>query len=150
MSLAGAQHKMVVVLRDGELFEPLPGTPSTHILKPNRPAAEYPASVIDETLTMRLAHRLGLAVPSVALRYVPEPVYIVERFDRELPALRQSATTSSMPASSSTRPAASNTPPQPWIPLPQSSPNAAPGPPPACGSSAGCCSTHWSATATTT
>lgn len=82
MSLAGAQHKMVVVLRDGELFEPPPGTPSTHILKPNHPAAEYPASVINEFFTMRLAHRLGLAVPSVALRYVPEPVYIVERFDR--------------------------------------------------------------------
>ena len=83
MSLAGAQHKMVVVVRDGELFEPLPGTPSTHILKPNHPAAEYPASVINEFFTMRLAHRMGLAVPSVALRYVPEPVYIVERFDRD-------------------------------------------------------------------
>lgn len=83
MSLAGAQHKMVVVVRDGELFEPLPGTPSTHILKPNHPAADYPASVINEFFTMRLAHRVGLEVPKVALRYVPEPVYIVERFDRD-------------------------------------------------------------------
>ncbi len=82
MSLAGAQHKMVVVVRDGELFEPLPGTPSTHILKPNHPSPEYPASVINEFFTMRLADRLGVAVPKVELRYVPEPVYVVERFDR--------------------------------------------------------------------
>lgn len=83
MSLAGAQHKMVVVVRDGELFEPLPGMPSTHILKPNHPTADYPASVMNEFFTMRLAHRLGLAVPQVTLRYVPEPVYIIERFDRD-------------------------------------------------------------------
>lgn len=33
MSLAGAQHKLAVVLQDVALFEPAGATPSTHILK---------------------------------------------------------------------------------------------------------------------
>lgn len=55
MSLAGAQHKMLVVYQNGQLFEPLPGTPSTHILKPNHPGEDYPASVMNEFFTMRLS-----------------------------------------------------------------------------------------------
>lgn len=82
MSLAGAQHKLLVVLRDGQLYEPLPGTPSTHILKPNHVGEDYPASVINEYFTMRLAAAVGLRVPQVRRMYVPEPVYLVERFDR--------------------------------------------------------------------
>jgi serine/threonine-protein kinase HipA len=31
---------------------------------------------------MRLAERVGIQVPVVDYRYVPEPVYIIERFDR--------------------------------------------------------------------
>lgn len=85
MSLAGAQHKMVVVLQDGELFEPLPGTPSTHILKPNHASDSYPASVMNEFFTMRLAKAVGLDVPAVYRRYVPQPIYVVERFDRVSP-----------------------------------------------------------------
>ncbi|MEG2468998.1 MAG: HipA domain-containing protein [Comamonas sp.] len=82
MSLAGAQHKMVVVYRDGELFEPLPGTPSTHILKPDSQSADYPHSVINEYFSMRLAAAAGLNVPAVHHLFTPEPAYIVERFDR--------------------------------------------------------------------
>jgi len=82
MSLAGAQHKLAVVLRDGELFEPAGATPSTHILKPNHPDADYPHSVINEWFVMRLAKRLDLTVPEVHRRYVPAPVYIIDRFDR--------------------------------------------------------------------
>lgn len=84
MSLAGAQHKMVVIFdpRSMELSEPLKGTPSTHILKPNSTAEGYPHSVINETFTMLLAARLGLNVPDVAILYVPEPAFIITRFDR--------------------------------------------------------------------
>jgi len=82
MSLAGAQHKLLVVLKGEQLFEPLPGTPSTHILKPNHLGSEYPASVINEYFCMRLAKAVGLPVPEVWKMYVPQPVYIVERFDR--------------------------------------------------------------------
>lgn len=84
MSLAGAQHKMVVNFdpQTGELEEPLKGTSSTHILKPNSTAEGYPHSVVNEVFTMRLAAALGLNVPKVWRLYVPEPVYIIERFDR--------------------------------------------------------------------
>lgn len=82
MSLAGAQHKLALVLQDGALFEPAGATPSTHILKPDHPDTDYPHSVINEWFVMRLAGRLGLDVPAVHRRYVPSPVYLIERFDR--------------------------------------------------------------------
>ncbi|MCE4554903.1 HipA domain-containing protein [Roseateles cellulosilyticus] len=87
MSLAGAQHKLLVVSRDGKLFEPEGATPSTHILKPSHPDSDgYPASVLNEFVTMRLAEAAGLPVPHVEMRYVPDPVYIVDRFDRRIAA----------------------------------------------------------------
>ncbi len=82
MSLAGAQHKLAVVLKDGALFEPAGATPSTHILKPDHPDEDYPHSVINECFVMRLARNAGLDVPRVHRRYVPSPVYLVDRFDR--------------------------------------------------------------------
>ncbi|GJL84172.1 MAG: hypothetical protein DHS20C01_38060 [marine bacterium B5-7] len=82
MSLAGAQHKLAVVLQDGALFEPAGATPSTHILKPDHPDEDYPHSAINEWFVMRLAKRLGLDVPDVHRRYVPSPVYLIDRFDR--------------------------------------------------------------------
>lgn len=84
MSLAGAQHKMVVLFNPetGELREPLKASASSHILKPNSRSEQYPHSVVNETFTMRLARQLGLNVPAVHRLYLPEPVYIIERFDR--------------------------------------------------------------------
>ncbi|MBV5347726.1 HipA domain-containing protein [bacterium] len=83
MSLAGAQHKMLVVIKGESLFEPVGATPSTYILKPNHPdTATYPASVFNEFFTMRLARAARLNTPQVRMRYVPEPVYLIERFDR--------------------------------------------------------------------
>lgn len=82
MSLAGAQHKMAVIYRDGSLFDPEGSTPSTHILKPDHPDRAWAHSVINEWFVMTLAKRVGLAVPEVTRLYVPEPVYLVARFDR--------------------------------------------------------------------
>ena len=82
MSLAGAQHKLAVVLQGGALFEPTGPQPSTHILKPNHPDGDYPHSAINEWFTMRLAHSVGLDVPKVHRLYAPTPVYVVDRFDR--------------------------------------------------------------------
>lgn len=91
MSLAGAQNKLAVVIWEGQVFEPVGASASTHILKPNHPDAEvYPHSAVNEWFTMALAARLGLEVPSVSHRYVPsanspegyEAIYVVERFDR--------------------------------------------------------------------
>lgn len=83
MSVAGAQHKLLVVRHgDGTLHEPVGSQPSTHLLKPNHPGQDYPCSVINEFATMSLASRLGLRTAPVWRCHVPEPVYLVERFDR--------------------------------------------------------------------
>jgi serine/threonine-protein kinase HipA len=68
---------------DGRLFHPVGSTPSTHLLKPNHVDVEdWPSSVANEYFVMRLAARLGLDVPSVQIRHVPDPIYLIERFDR--------------------------------------------------------------------
>jgi len=83
MSVAGAQHKLLAVLLGETLYEPVDATPSTHILKPDHPHAEtYPASAFNEYITMRMAKAAHMSVPKVDLRYVPQPVYLIERFDR--------------------------------------------------------------------
>ncbi|MDO9402466.1 MAG: HipA domain-containing protein [Polaromonas sp.] len=82
MSVAGAQHKLLVVLRDGQLYEPAGNEPSTHLLKPDHLSDDYAASVINEYAMQRLGAALGLGSPRVYRRYVPEPVYLIERFDR--------------------------------------------------------------------
>lgn len=84
MSLAGAQNKLPVVYRNGALFEPIGSKPSTHILKPSRVGDDHPASVINEYVLMSLARSLGLSVPPVFRRYTPEPIYLIERFDRRV------------------------------------------------------------------
>ncbi len=83
MSLAGAQHKLAVVVQDDQLYEPVGAAPSTHILKPDHPEPAFAHSVINEWFCMRLAARVGLAVPTVRRHYVPQPVYLIERFDRK-------------------------------------------------------------------
>lgn len=82
MSLAGAQHKLLIVMKGDDLFEPVGETPSTHILKPDHVSVDYQASVANEYFTMRLAKAVGLDVPDVHKRFVPQPVYIIDRFDR--------------------------------------------------------------------
>ncbi|MDV3512551.1 HipA domain-containing protein [Stenotrophomonas sp. C4297] len=86
MSLAGAQHKLAIIETGGELYQPLGAEPSTHILKPDSTSSSYPHSVANEWFVMRLAQRMGLQVPKIERRYVPEPVFIIERFDREITA----------------------------------------------------------------
>jgi serine/threonine-protein kinase HipA len=83
MSIAGAQHKLMVTVVAGRLHEPVGAAASSHILKPDHPdSLAYPASTLNETIIMRLASAAGLAVPEVELRRVPEPVYLIRRFDR--------------------------------------------------------------------
>lgn len=84
MSLAGAQHKLAIIEREGEIYQPTGAEPSTHILKPDSSSQDYPHSVVNEWFVMTLARRLGLEVPDVQRRYVPEPVFIIERFDRDV------------------------------------------------------------------
>lgn len=88
MSLAGAQHKLLVNWDGTQLWEPLGLTPSTHILKPEHLSNDYAHSVINEYAMMKLAARLGIAAPEVWRHYCPQPVYIVERFDRHVTSIK--------------------------------------------------------------
>lgn len=82
MSLPGAQQKLPICMINGRLFEPTGTRASTHILKPDVLNEHYPSSAVNEWFCARLAQRMGLAVPPVELRYIPSPIYIIERFDR--------------------------------------------------------------------
>ncbi|WP_368563018.1 HipA domain-containing protein [Pseudoxanthomonas sp. UTMC 1351] len=84
MSLAGAQHKLAVVIHEGRLWEPVGRAASTHLLKPDHERVDdYPHSVANEWFCMRLAAACGLPVPAVEVRRLPEPIYLARRFDRE-------------------------------------------------------------------
>lgn len=82
MSLAGAQHKVALRFERDQFWEPRGNEPSTHILKPDHPSEDFAHSVINEWFVMTLARKVGLPVPAVARKYIPMPVYLVERFDR--------------------------------------------------------------------
>lgn len=83
MSLAGAQHKMLIIKALNGFYEPVGRTPSTHILKPEHSSSDiYYFTVRNEYTVMQLAKAVGLLVPHTSIHYVPEACYIVERFDR--------------------------------------------------------------------
>jgi len=84
-SLAGAQDKFAVIFEKNKIYLPLDGSPTTHIIKPH---VRYFNSTHDtpynEYLCMKLASAVGLHVPSVDIIEGEYPLFIVERFDRNL------------------------------------------------------------------
>ena len=85
LSLAGAQNKIPVRWADDKLYLPEGGAPSTHILKPAlQPEQELPYSVINEAFCLRLADAIGVPVPKVSVLTDPEPMLLIERYDREV------------------------------------------------------------------
>ena len=84
-SLAGAQDKFAVIFEKNNIYLPLDGSPTTHIIKPH---VRYFNSTHDtpynEYLCMKLASAVGLHVPSVDIIEGEYPLFIVERFDRNL------------------------------------------------------------------
>jgi len=83
LSLAGAQNKIPVRYAQDRLWLPLKGAASTHILKCARqPARSFADSVANEALCLRLASELGLPVPNFIVMAEPEPLLLIERYDR--------------------------------------------------------------------
>ncbi len=81
LSLAGAQSKLPVLMRDAAIALPLGNTPSTHIIKPE--PDRFPGLVAVEVLCMTLAQAVGLNVPAVSVRSVGDkPCIVVQRYDR--------------------------------------------------------------------
>jgi serine/threonine-protein kinase HipA len=84
MSLAGAQEKLGLRIdATGALFLPEGTAASTHIVKPENASADFPFCPSNEFFCMRLAAELKVPVPAVDLLHLPEPLYVIDRFDRE-------------------------------------------------------------------
>lgn len=82
MSIAGYQDKLAVYL-DGDRMYLVEGElASTHILKPEPVAQRLSMLVANEHFGMSLAARLGLVTAPVSILRVPDPVLMIERFDR--------------------------------------------------------------------
>jgi len=85
MSLAGAQEKLGLRIdANGGMFLPEGAAASTHIVKPENASADFPFCPANEFFCMRLARELKVPVPEVNLLHLSEPLYVIERFDREL------------------------------------------------------------------
>jgi len=81
MSLAGAQHKLGLH-RTGDEFLLPRQAPSSLILKPG--TDRFPHVPANEHFCMALARRIGLKAPHSELQHLPEPVFLVRRFDRRI------------------------------------------------------------------
>ncbi|MFH2203904.1 MAG: type II toxin-antitoxin system HipA family toxin [Elusimicrobiota bacterium] len=84
LSLAGAQHKLPVYVKDGSIFLPKGAFSSSHILKPTIP--DYTDTVENEAFCMMLARECALPVPKVDIRGGKIRALQVERYDRTLAA----------------------------------------------------------------
>lgn len=80
-SLAGAQPKTALLLRDGRWGVPSGRTPTTHILKP--PLGEWEGHAENEHFCLELAAKLGLAAARTDVsRFAEEVAIVIERYDR--------------------------------------------------------------------
>ncbi|MGH8746632.1 MAG: type II toxin-antitoxin system HipA family toxin, partial [Burkholderiales bacterium] len=80
LSLAGAQNKLPVHVDGTQLSLPHGSAPSSHILKPG--ARGFVHMPVNEHFCMCLAEAVGLPVPPSTILRKPEPLYLVERYDR--------------------------------------------------------------------
>jgi serine/threonine-protein kinase HipA len=81
MSLAGAQQKLALH-RDDDVWLLPQGAPSSVIIKPDNARKEFPYCPANEYFCSRLAEAIGIAVPRSELMHLPEPVFVIERYDR--------------------------------------------------------------------
>jgi len=85
LSVAGFQDKLQVLV-EGESLSLVDGGPisSTHILKPESLNPVSAFMVANEHYCMTLAASIGLPTATVQIRRIPEPILLIERFDREV------------------------------------------------------------------
>lgn len=85
LSLAGAQNKLPVIVRDNKIHLPIGNTPTTHILKPE--PERFPGLALNEVFCMKLAHTVGLNVAETSIHENSGVSYIlVKRYDRTINA----------------------------------------------------------------
>jgi serine/threonine-protein kinase HipA len=83
LSISGYQDKLAVLEEDDQ-WSLVGGSAlaSTHLVKPEPVNADYAGLTTNEYWCMQFAQALGLAVAPTRLEFIPEPVLVVERFDR--------------------------------------------------------------------
>ena len=86
LSLAGAQNKTTLYVKNGVYYLPENGAPSSHVLKvPITGIKGITDTVQNETFVMMLAKEVGLNVPDVEMVLIGDvPVFIIERYDRRV------------------------------------------------------------------
>jgi serine/threonine-protein kinase HipA len=83
LSLAGAQAKFAVYIKDDKMYYSDDAFFSSHLIKPEN--AGFEDLVINEYFCMKLAERMGITVPDARLKRVKDRKYlIIDRFDRLL------------------------------------------------------------------
>lgn len=85
VSVAGFQDKIGIKVVDNQWFLP-DGIQNhtSHILKPPPVNAQFESMVVNEAFCMALSQKIGLPTAQTQLVKVPEPVLLIERFDRHL------------------------------------------------------------------
>ena len=85
VSLGGLQAKLLLVRTASGWAQPVAGTPSTHLLKPDPRELARPGLVVGEALVLRAAGIAGVVSAQVELAEVNgRTVLIVERYDRRI------------------------------------------------------------------
>lgn len=82
LSLAGAQDKFAAILKGKQIFLPIHGTPTTHIIKTPILRHGIKESVYNEYYCMELARAIGLHVAPCDVLEGTYPLFITERYDR--------------------------------------------------------------------
>ncbi|MCP4686909.1 MAG: type II toxin-antitoxin system HipA family toxin, partial [Desulfobacterales bacterium] len=83
LSLAGAQDKLPVFIKDGEFFLTMGARPSSHILKPRN--RYFEDMIQNEAFCMALAKSVGLPAPDAFIWKGERNIaYVVERYDRKM------------------------------------------------------------------
>jgi len=82
LSLAGAQDKFAAILKEGQLFLPTQGAPTTHIIKTPILRQGIKESVYNEFYCMELARAIGLNVAACEILDGVFPLFVTERYDR--------------------------------------------------------------------
>ena len=82
LSLAGAQDKFAAILKEGNLFLPTHGAPTTHIIKTPILRHGIKESVYNEFYCMELARAIGLNVAPCEILDGVYPLFVTERYDR--------------------------------------------------------------------
>lgn len=83
LSLAGGMEKLPVYIKDNQIYLPLNGAPTSHIIK--TPIKELQGVVTNEAYCMSLAKNMGLDVPDTDILSVGDILlYAVKRYDRKI------------------------------------------------------------------